>query len=183
MLELSNECGFKLVIILVFLPPKSPLHVHPLVFSVHPFTPHVGELIDPPVHLHLFELSVPSEEHWRICVFIHSQPFWVNPEGHLGLAVPVHNAVEGESVLPDGQLGVLWIEHRLHALFNLKPLGQVGIVFLSQAHSPLGLTIFVKPDGQVESLLPLQWHVPVFSCVPVGHVGLLHIWVERSTSW
>lgn len=87
----------------------------------------------------------------------------------------MHNAVEGESVLPDGQLGMLLMEHRVHALFNVKPCGHVGSVFFSQAHSPPGLTIFVKPDGQVEPLLSLHWHVIVFSDVPLGHLGVLHI--------
>ena len=84
----------------------------------------------------------------------------------------MHNAVEGESVLPDGQVGVLLTEHKVHALFNVKPRGHVGLVFFSQAHCSLGLTIFVKPDGQVESLFPSHRHVFVFSSVPMRQMGV-----------
>ena len=85
----------------------------------------------------------------------------------------MHNAVEGESVLPDGQMGELLMEHKVHTLFNIKPRGHVGLVFLSQAHSSLGLTISAKPDGQVESLFPSHWHVFVFSSVPMRQRGVL----------
>lgn len=107
-------------------------------------------LVDPPVHLHPSQLSVPPEEHLRTYFFTHSQPLRVDPEGHLELTVPVHLAEYGVSVLPDGHLAMVIILHDVHALFKLKLEGHVGLVICSQAHRPW-CTTFLKPDGQVES--------------------------------
>ena len=82
--------------------------------------------------------------------------------GHVGLAVPVHSAECGMIELPAGQVGFWLISHVQLLISNLAPLGQVGLLFLSQEQRPRLLTISVKPLGQIDfeisSLKHLHFH-------------------------